>query len=140
MMQINGREYTVQAMPVTVAMAFSLEVIAAGGPSLGGVLAAFQDGTARSDVFAEAFANFQSAKLESVIKKAIAQCLTEENTYLKTPMVFEQWFNEYPEDLFPLAGLATYELVSRFLPRSWTTLAEGLISKAKVSTSPKGGK
>lgn len=123
MANVNGREYAVDRLPIVKTLAFVPEVLEAIGPSLGGVLDAFKEGKASEDVMQGIFGGFQSAKVTAVMQKSLAQCVTPENTYLNNAMVFERWFAEYPEDLFQLAAVATWELVKDFLPRQLATLA-----------------
>ena len=131
-MKVNGREYAVERLSITATLLFVPEVLEAIGPSLGGIFDAFTDGTDKDEVFASMFSGVQSAKLTAVMKKSLNQCITPENTYLRDANIFEKHFMEYPEDLFIVAGFATWELVKRFLPQALATKASALISKANA--------
>lgn len=138
-MNINGREYTVEKFPITSSLAFVPEVLEAIGPALGGIVSAFEEGKTKDSVFKGLFGAVQSSKLTAIMKKALNQVITPENTYLKNAAVFEEWFARYPEDLFHLAGFSVWELSKDFLPRPLATLAGGLILKASQSASPTAG-
>ena len=131
-MNLNGKEYAVERLSITATLLFVPEVLEAIGPSIGGILDAFNDGVSKDEVFKNLFSGVQSAKLSAIMRKSLNQCITPENTYLKDANIFEKWFMEHPEDLFQLAGLATWELVHRFLPQALATKASGFLSKAKV--------
>lgn len=131
-MKVNGREYAVERLSITATLLFVPEVLEAIGPSIGGILDAFNDGVSKDEVFRNLFSGVQSAKLSAIMRRSLSQCITPENTYLRDANIFEKWFMEHPEDLFPLAGFATWELVKGFLPQALVTKASTFLSKAKV--------
>jgi hypothetical protein len=69
---------------------------------------------------------FANPEVTSLMKLAYPQIFTPENTPLSNAQVFNDWFNQYPEDLLTVGVQGLMVLVTPFLPKAEPTTPSGV--------------
>lgn len=124
-LEINGRKYGVNSLNAMAALQFGTEAAALLAPAITVFVDIANTGKDPSpdQVAAVMKSASDPAKLQDLLKKALAQCFfAENNESFAYEDVFERHFAQYPGDLFELGGRAVVELARPFFPQLFATV------------------
>lgn len=122
--------YSYEILMPLDALAFGARVFKLAGGGIAALIAAKNQGTELDSgslfqTFAEALRSIDEDKLSQLMTESIQRCYTPENQALSDALVFQRWFRDHPEELYPVGVLAIYNLVKDFFPLSLVTTPSG---------------
>lgn len=131
--EVNGRKYAVRTLSPDKAVSYGLKLSSILAPVFSSVV---MDSCAS---FAECFGMIDDERIFRITEEA-RQCLFAVGTdgrdvRMSNPAEFNQWFSEYPEDLYEVTAKSVWMVAQDFFPPALRTAFEGIKSRASAAAS-----
>lgn len=124
---VGSHAYKFEELAPTDALRFGVKVTKSLGPALAKLGEAATNAAGKTDpkelvaAFGPALGMVDDAVLEELLRTAMQRVYTPQNESLSNEAVFNAWFREHKEDLFPVGLYALYHLTKDFFPKALAT-------------------